>query len=571
VEPTSDGTLDLPVSDQVEDAGALAPGQLIGRFVIRARLGEGGMGVVVAGEDADLGRAVAIKVVKPEADHPSYRARLLREAQAMARVEHPNVVRVYEVGEHRGRLFVAMELVDGVTLATWLRVQRRTWREIVALFQQIAAGLAVVHRAGLVHRDFKPDNVLVDRDGRAKVVDFGLARLEPGVDGSPALTRTGMVMGTPGYMAPEQQASGAVDARADQYSFCVALREALQEVAVPQGVRGVLSRGLAFEPSERFSSMDALASALGGAGRRRGMLAAVVVSGALLSGAVVAVIATSGGTTMTPAIDAAVARIEAIEALEPIEPIEPIDAARAVGPVDAPVVAVPIDAAVVARPQIAAGSALKPKPQPPAPKLEEAPKPERREMGTANLAAVRTAIAGLGFANLTFVGNDLDADIRELRDKLVAATEDFERGVLLYAIGASERKRGDCGAAQTAWVESRKHMVTVSNKLPVQSEAEQTRRTKAFTYMGRTWFGVALCELAAGQALRAGGTLEQASRSMFGIPDSERAEVMLALAIVAFETGDPAKAKEYIMLAGRRGAQLHGVIDTYIKAVGLTL
>src|SRR5688572_30397762 len=114
------GTLDLPASDRVESAGDLAPGNVIGHFVIRSRLGEGGMGVVLAGHDADLGRPVAIKVVKESAQHPAYRDRLLREAKVMARLEHPNIVRVYEVGSDRGRLFVAMELVDGVTLAAWL-------------------------------------------------------------------------------------------------------------------------------------------------------------------------------------------------------------------------------------------------------------------------------------------------------------------------------------------------------------------------------------------------------------------------------------------------------------------
>src|SRR5215218_3607123 len=157
------GTLDLPASDQVAAAGGLAPGQMIGHFVIRQRLGEGGMGIVVAGHDADLGRPVAIKLVRTEADHPAYRARLLREAQAMARLEHPHVVRVYEVGSDRGRLFVAMELVDGVTLSVWLRAQPRSWREVIAMFVQVGAGLSAVHRAGLIHRDFKPDNVLVDR------------------------------------------------------------------------------------------------------------------------------------------------------------------------------------------------------------------------------------------------------------------------------------------------------------------------------------------------------------------------------------------------------------------------
>src|SRR5688572_23661419 len=172
-----DGTLDIPEGDVVAAGDALAPGAAISHFVVRKRLGEGGMGIVLACEDADLGRPVALKLVRSDVDHPAYRDRLLREAQAMARLEHPNVVKVYEVGSDRGRLFVAMELVDGQTLSAWLR-EPRSWREVVDMFLQIGEGLAAAHAAGLVHRDFKPDNVLVDRTHRARVADFGLARIE---------------------------------------------------------------------------------------------------------------------------------------------------------------------------------------------------------------------------------------------------------------------------------------------------------------------------------------------------------------------------------------------------------
>jgi serine/threonine-protein kinase len=304
-----DGTLDLPAGDQVDAAATFAPGQMLGRFVVRSQLGEGGMGVVLAGHDVDLGRPVAIKLVKRELDHPAYRQRLLREAQAMARLEHPNVARVYEVGSERGRTFVAMELIDGVTLTMWLRVQRRPWREILAMFEQVGAGLSAVHRADLIHRDFKPDNVLVDRDGRARVVDFGLARIDhsSASNVSPelvvSLTRTGVMMGTPGYMAPEQQFGGNVDARADQYSFCVALREALlggrpvdpSEAAwhgTPRSVRTAIARGLAYEPNGRFASMDELLAALRGAGARRSWIPiAAAATTVAVVGAVVAVLA----------------------------------------------------------------------------------------------------------------------------------------------------------------------------------------------------------------------------------------------------------------------------------------
>ncbi len=304
-----DGTLDLPAGDRAAEALPLDPGQQIGHFVIRKRLGEGGMGVVLACQDADLGRPVAIKLVKPEADRPAYRARLLREAQAMARLEHPNVVRVYEIGSERGRLFVAMELVDGITLTAWLAGRRRPWRQVVAMFAQIGAGLAAVHRAGLVHRDFKPDNVLIDREGRARVADLGLARLDPeqaASGASPALavslTRSGMMMGTPGYMAPEQQAGTTVDARADQYSYCIALREALLGGrivrldratwrGVPRGIRAVVERGLAFEPGERFASMDTLLDALGGVERRRGAAVSVAVAAVAIAAGIATTLA----------------------------------------------------------------------------------------------------------------------------------------------------------------------------------------------------------------------------------------------------------------------------------------
>ena len=301
---TLDATLELPASDRAEPL-LLEPGQKIGHFVIRKRLGEGGMGLVLACHDADLGRPVAIKLLKAEVDLPQYRARLLREAQAMARLEHPNVVRVYEVGSDRGRLFVAMELIDGVTLTAWLAGGRRPWRDVVAVFTQVGDGLAAAHRAGLIHRDFKPDNVLVDRDGRARVADFGLARILRDAAGSgtagPALgvslTRSGVMMGTPGYMAPEQQAGSKVDGRADQYSYCIALREALLggrivrlDAAtwrhVPRALRAIVERGLSLEPEARFASMDELLAALRRVERRRRTVVSVAIAALAIAGGI---------------------------------------------------------------------------------------------------------------------------------------------------------------------------------------------------------------------------------------------------------------------------------------------
>ncbi|WP_257461849.1 protein kinase domain-containing protein [Archangium lipolyticum] len=275
----------------------LSPGDRLGRYVIEAQLGAGGMGVVYAARDPSLGRTVALKLLRPGAGtgEDEGRARLVREAQAMARLSHPNVLPLFELGLEEGRVFLAMERVEGPTLAGWLRERERPWREVLALFLQAGEGLAAAHRAGLVHRDFKPANVLVGADGRPRVTDFGLVRhgagedggasgAEPGDSEESALTRAGVVPGTPAYMSPEQLAGREVDARGDQFSFCVALHEALYGVrpfearardearwrrvpvprrpGLPGHVRAALDRGLALEPEARFPSMDELLAAL---------------------------------------------------------------------------------------------------------------------------------------------------------------------------------------------------------------------------------------------------------------------------------------------------------------------
>ena len=234
----------------------LVAGAAIGRYILQARLGEGGMGVVWTAHDPELDRPVAIKLLtSPRGDS---QARLLREAQAMAKLAHPNVVAVFDVGLHNGQVYVAMELVLGVTLRAWLDADpRRPWRTILEMFLQAGRGLAAAHAVGLVHRDFKPDNALVGEDGRLRVVDFGLAALArdaPALTGSHAslrpldtgslhassvsaalgvsalnsqLTQAGAVMGTLAYMSPEQHLGVAADPRSDQFSFCVALYTAL--------------------------------------------------------------------------------------------------------------------------------------------------------------------------------------------------------------------------------------------------------------------------------------------------------------------------------------------------------
>ncbi|HEX4959697.1 MAG TPA: serine/threonine-protein kinase [Thermoanaerobaculia bacterium] len=300
-------------------------GELLGRYFILHELGRGGMGVVYAAYDPELDRKIALKLLHPGRSREGVgQARLLREAQALARLAHPNVVHVYDAGTAGDRVFVAMELAEGESLDTWLETQERPWRQILTVFQAAGRGLAAAHAAGLLHRDFKPGNVLLGQDGRVRVLDFGIARPTGGEDtpepAAPAaeagragwlttpLTRAGVVVGTPRYMAPEALRGGRLDARADQYSFCVALHEALygfppyegnelldllEQTAhgrireppagsrVPAWVRRILLRGLATDPQQRYPSMDALLADLGrdrsAALRRRGAGGALLV------------------------------------------------------------------------------------------------------------------------------------------------------------------------------------------------------------------------------------------------------------------------------------------------------
>ncbi len=258
-------------------------GGKLGRFVVLDQAGAGGMGIVYAAYDPELDRKVALKLVKPERTGPDGTSRLLREARAAAQLAHPNVVTVYEVGSLGDELFVAMEYVEGGTLSRWLAEKPRTPREVLAVLVQAGRGLAAAHAAGLVHRDFKPDNVLVGADGRARVSDFGLARAfsEPATaaptSGSPTLMLSAHAGGTPAFMAPEQRQGHASDARSDQFSFCLAACEALYgerpagptaapptratlkvRRGVPERVRRALARGLSADPQARFPSMEAL-------------------------------------------------------------------------------------------------------------------------------------------------------------------------------------------------------------------------------------------------------------------------------------------------------------------------
>lgn len=252
----------------------------VARYRIETVLGGGGMGLIYRAFDPQLARAVAIKVVKHARDDESLQIQLVREAQSLARLSHPNVCHVYDAGREGDEVWVAMELIDGVDLRLW--AAGRPAADVEAVLVDAARGLAAAHAAGLVHRDVKPENVLVTRDGRAVVTDFGLARRDDASVSS--LTAAGVVSGTPAYLAPEQLTASPLDARVDQFAWAVMTWELLtgerpfpvepaprlaairEGVTRPRGLEGrlgeALVRALAVAPRDRFASMDGLVAAL---------------------------------------------------------------------------------------------------------------------------------------------------------------------------------------------------------------------------------------------------------------------------------------------------------------------
>ncbi|HEY1548313.1 MAG TPA: serine/threonine-protein kinase [Kofleriaceae bacterium] len=324
------GRTELGESAQAELArAATSPpsdirGEAIGRFIVLETLGSGGMGVVYAAYDPNLDRKVALKLLStPVAGSEEARIRMLREAQAMARIDHPNVLRVYEAGQLGDQIYIAMEFAPGGTLRKWATVPR-SQSEIMTAYMQAGRGLAAAHAASLVHRDFKPDNVMLLDDGHVRVSDFGLVGMigdapapapstmdAPITETTPLsqdLTRTGALMGTPSYMAPEQFRGQQAGPAADQFAFCVALYAALtkqrpfdgatfaelcanvvagqlrpipREAHVPSRIASALMRGMSTEPADRFASMDALLARLDTAPRRRTWLAVAVAVVAL--------------------------------------------------------------------------------------------------------------------------------------------------------------------------------------------------------------------------------------------------------------------------------------------------
>ena len=260
--------------------------RLMDRYVMHGKLGEGGMGVVHRALDTKLNRPVAIKFLSDDLADVAARHRFQREAQTASSLNHPHILTVYDAGEFEGRQYLVTEFVDGGTLKTWVRATKRTWRQIVELLSGPADGLAAAHAAGILHRDIKPDNILISKAGYAKLADFGLAKLAEGsgADLSRTLTigRTGpgVIIGTIPYMSPEQASGRQVDARSDIFSFGVLLYEmlggrrpftgntdlqVLQAILhspaeplgedVPLLLRSAVEKALEKDPAERYQSM----------------------------------------------------------------------------------------------------------------------------------------------------------------------------------------------------------------------------------------------------------------------------------------------------------------------------
>jgi len=349
-----------PASDPTEAAGGLAPidqvrqqvalalfgapasPTLVGRFHVQRLVGAGGMGVVYAAHDPQLDRTVALKLIQPMSAGAHARDRLLREAQAMARLQHPNVVGVFEAGTHGDQVFVAMEYVEGGTLGDWLRVRPRPWTEVIDMLCQAGDGLAAAHEVGLVHRDFKPANILLSGT-RARISDFGLARAaanaselertseDDGLLLASPLTRTGALLGTPAYMAPELLRGDPATAASDQFAFGVVLFEAChghrpfvgdtigalmtaidagriarptRGDALPASVTAVIRRALDPDPARRFPDMPALLTRLrrarGDRARVPGLRALAIMSTGLSLVAGLGLMAFSQPSSTTP-------------------------------------------------------------------------------------------------------------------------------------------------------------------------------------------------------------------------------------------------------------------------------
>ncbi len=282
------------------------PPVAIGRYNVKSMLGSGGMGVIYEAYDEENQRPVALKLIRPDVLDPfrreAHRARMLREARLLASLHHPNIPNIYEVGTWNDQVFLAMQLVSGTNMRQWLDQANPDWTDIVAAYLRAGEGVVAAHNANIVHRDIKPDNILVEDTGSVYITDFGLARLDQatissiGMHSAPhrrppdilSLTGTGDILGTPAYMPPEQYKGQGVSKRSDQFSFCVSLYEALYGMRpfagqtmeeliqaaqdgrvfrprfseIPDDVLQVLIRGMHPVPRERYGSMRELLTAL---------------------------------------------------------------------------------------------------------------------------------------------------------------------------------------------------------------------------------------------------------------------------------------------------------------------
>ncbi|PRP94322.1 serine/threonine-protein kinase [Enhygromyxa salina] len=313
IDPDSTPSFDLPAPTESHASRAMrsriaerlfdeaSPAQSIAHYQVLRRVGSGGMGVVYAARDSKLDRVVAIKLVKRSSMAGGGHERLISVARALAKLSHPNIVQVHEVGAHEGDVYIAMEFVEGQTLSHWRRQTRPSLNKLLQVFVAAGHGLVAAHEAGIIHRDFKPSNVLVGSNGRVRVVDFGLACTA--IEGAPTTTdhattsgsptSSTRVVGTPGYIAPELFAERPADERSDQFAFCVALCEALSGQQPTTGellrvrplwLRRALERGLAEDPAQRWPSMAGLIATLDRTRRIRRRAGVVLLAAGLLGG-----------------------------------------------------------------------------------------------------------------------------------------------------------------------------------------------------------------------------------------------------------------------------------------------
>ena len=610
-----------PEATEAHPSTELAAG-IAGRYDIVRVLGSGAMSIVYEAHDRSLDRKVALKVLRDT--NPGQADTLAREARTMARLAHPNVVPVYDVGTAGGRMFLIAELVVGETVASWMRGTKHGWDEVVRVFVQAGRGLAAAHAAGITHRDFKPSNMLIGADGRVRITDFGLARRTAVEPGDLSLVRAGELIGTPAYMAPEQLAGASADARSDQFAFCASLFEALHgerpfqaasvtglRVAIERGerVRGrgaripsrlarVIERGLALDPNARASSMDDIVDELEavlGRGRLRGTIYVAAIGVVLLVGAaIVFSIRRDEPAAPVPglahdSIDGrlAVAALDAAPEAE-VAPEAAVDAST--GSIESPRHASSrrpdagapglgsyhgVDVEPRHGSALAADVAAKPPTDAGVDGAVQASSPGRRRttvshpIAPGHRPAILAAFATLGFRGVR-IDSDHDANVAELRRMLAAVPPDDRRNAVAIqvALGVAYRKHGDCTRAMAEF------RVAVDETAKADEQFVRFPFPKNVDYRrwwGRALFGIALCKVAvdAPDALQA---LERALDAM----TAETFEIKLALGIFLWETGATDRfgvdGPGWYLVAGQTGdAAVRSTLKTWATAVGAPL